>query len=142
MTGPIVFTSPTGKHRVVVEDDGRVCYGYLQLLETGKLVADVWLYNRAPSPEIPEWKLPDARSRMPFLNPGACCAGDMTPLAAGDLRVSWSNAPDGTQAFASLFSADRLIAELWPGEMPGRCCFAKVSSPVAAKLERVGVPIP
>src|ERR687898_201513 len=51
-------------YSAVFEDDGKVAYAYL--LDDGRIVADVWLYNRAAAPEAPEWR---DRSKAPFLNP-------------------------------------------------------------------------
>ena len=55
---------PEAELAVVFEDDGRTAYGYL--LRDSKIVADVWIYNRGPAPEQPEWT---DRERAPFRNP-------------------------------------------------------------------------
>src|SRR4030095_4225145 len=58
------FTSPCGAYRLTFEDDGKVAYAYL--LWKDDIVGDVWLYNRCPTPDIPEWT---DRTRIPFANP-------------------------------------------------------------------------
>jgi hypothetical protein len=40
-----------GDWEVIVEDDDRVAYAYL--VREGRILADVWLYNRMPAP----WRL-------------------------------------------------------------------------------------
>jgi len=54
---------------MIVDDDGRTGYGYVT--NSQELIADVWLYNRLPAPEEPEWHFrpPDP----PFLNPRHFC---------------------------------------------------------------------
>jgi len=61
--------SPDGRLSVMLEDDGRVAYAYL--LQDGKVVGDVWLYNVVETPERVDWK---DRSQMPFLNPKRFCS--------------------------------------------------------------------
>ncbi len=60
---------PASSRSLIVEDDGRVAYAYL--LDGKQMIADVWLYNVAPTPDHQDWK---DRSQMPFLNPRDYCA--------------------------------------------------------------------
>jgi hypothetical protein len=53
-----------GDWQVIVEDDDRVAYAYL--VRDGRIVTDVWLYNRMPAPQRPPWHEPGPV--MPFLN--------------------------------------------------------------------------
>jgi hypothetical protein len=118
--------------QVVVEDDGRVCYAYL--VWSGGIVADVWLYNRVEGPAEPEWKLPDARSRMPFLNAAGHCAAETAVIDDRDLvEVRWRDAPSG-EPIAGIFVGAQLWAVLTPGALPGWSRFAERSGPVAMRL--------
>jgi hypothetical protein len=48
---------------VVLEEDGRTCYAYLR--ESGRILSDVWLYNRPGQPDAPRW---DDADELPFAN--------------------------------------------------------------------------
>ena len=61
----VKFTASDGKCAIVIEDDGRVGYAYF-LDSRGDICGDVWLYNRCPAPDVPEWHDP---SGAPFANP-------------------------------------------------------------------------
>jgi hypothetical protein len=55
-----------GDWEVIVEDDDRVAYAYL--VREGRIIADVWLYNRLLAPWRPPWNEPGGE--MPWLAPG------------------------------------------------------------------------
>src|SRR5262245_3824854 len=84
------FGAPDGRYIVTVEDDGKVAYAYLKDGKT--IVGDVWLYNRCPTPEAPEWR---DRSKIPFAN----CRGFMSEagrleqtVGPDDIEVEWRQA--------------------------------------------------
>ena len=102
---PIDFVSPCGLFTLTLDDDGKVAYAYLK--RGGTICGDVWLYNRCPTPTLPEWK---DRSNMPFAN----CRDYMhaeghleTGVAFEEVRVAWEY-PDGA-ATACVSIRDRLV---------------------------------
>ena len=48
-------------YEVWIEDNHSVAYAYL--VQNGRIISDVWLYNHGVSPKTPEW---DDPSKMPF----------------------------------------------------------------------------
>src|ERR1700744_6539987 len=48
---------------VLIENDGKVCYGYLLIKE--RIVGDIWLYNQGETPKNSDWS---RREDSPFLN--------------------------------------------------------------------------
>src|SRR3954471_17477542 len=96
-------TDELSGHSAVFEDDGRVAYAYL--LDGDEIVADVWLYNRAATPEQPEWR---DRSRAPFLNPrGFASGGQFAPVAdESEVAFSWSRGAAGQTALRVLIRGD------------------------------------
>src|ERR1044072_4991065 len=88
----MIFKRPYNgtEYAAVFEDDGKEAYAYL--LDAGSIVADVWLYNRIPAPERPEW--PD-RSKMPFANPLGFAASDPSPPVTNeqDVVFEWPRDP-------------------------------------------------
>ena len=88
---PIVieFVAPSKRYSLVFEDDGKVAYAYLK--HAGEIVGDVWLYNRAGTPLVPEWT---DIERAPFLNPKAYVAEGAhvtRPVTEKDVGVLWEN---------------------------------------------------
>lgn len=65
-----MFCDTDKRYSVVVEDDGRVCYAYLLL--DGEIVADVWLYNSAETPNDIDRQ---SKGDLPFLNPSTYVDG-------------------------------------------------------------------
>jgi YD repeat-containing protein len=122
---------PEGDLVAVFEDDGRVAYAYL--LQGQKIVADVWVYNRADAPEAPEWSDPD---KAPFLNPRAFVREEVTigPASSeADVTFEWRGPP--TARVATLFIRGVRAAELSPGNKPGRATLALIAGPLADPLE-------
>ena len=81
------FVSPCGLFQLTFEDDGKVAYAYLK--QGNAIVGDVWLYNRCPTPEEPEWK---DRTKMPFANSRAFTRDEghfRKSVALDDIRVEW-----------------------------------------------------
>ena len=117
-------------HSAVFEDDGRVAYAYL--LDGDEIVADVWLYNSAATPEQPEWRDP---SRMPFMNPRGFASGEQfTPVAdESEVAFSWSHGAAGQTALRVFIRGD-YHAMLVPGSKPGWCKLAARDGPLASVL--------
>ena len=115
-----------GVWSAIVEDDGRVAYAYL--LDEGRIVADVWLYNRAATPEAPEW---GDRDTAPFLNPrGFAAQDDFTPPAdETEVGIEWWEM-DGRHCPWIILSGRR-HALLAPGRKPGWCVLAAKDGPLA-----------
>src|SRR5262245_30358021 len=53
----IAFAFDDDDRPLIVEDDGPVCYAYVRG-PWGKVVSDVWLYNRIAAPSEAEWGNP------------------------------------------------------------------------------------
>jgi len=122
---------PNGVHSFVVEDDGRVCYLYL--LESRRMVGDVWLYNAIPASDEPEWKRPDARALMPFRNPPQFGRQDADRLdSSSDLQVNWYD--DDAAVGGDLFVDGEHWASLSTGDRPGRSRNALRDGPLAKVL--------
>lgn len=129
-----VFGHPQDtRYQVVVEDNGRVGYAYLVDAASKRPLGDVWLYNRDPAGETPEWKLPDARSRMPFLNPKELCALQGPPADDVAPAVRWGADERGVVAEVRL--GKEIVAHVWAGAKPGKCSNALKAGPVAVPLK-------
>ena len=114
----------------VFEDDGKVAYAYL--LDKGRIVADVWVYNRAATPESPEWR---DRSKAPFLNPRDFTIAEFFPPAADESEVefSWSRDAQGQPTLHVLIRGE-IHAILVGGSRPGWCKLAAKNGPLASVL--------
>lgn len=120
----VEFSDSQSDLRVVIEDNGVVCYAYL--LEGEDIAGDVWLYNVGADPIEVDWSM---RSRMPFQNPARCCRREaLGGFDRSRARCLWK---DGT---ARVFVDDQLWAEVGKGDRPGRSFLAAVASPVALPL--------
>ena len=123
--------SPDRRHRVVIEDDGRVAYAYM-LDGQNSIVADLWLYNRCPAPAEPEWDNPN---NAPFANPSAFVSRTETPefpASTQDLFVKWSTLSDAT--VVEVFLKGQWIGKLKEGMKPGWARFAKIDGPLALAM--------
>lgn len=121
------FDSEDGVHAVVIESDDRVAYAYL--LEGERIVADVWLYNVAATPETVDWS---DREQMPFLNPAPYCMDVAVPDLSNDLRCDWRG--EGVE----ILVAGEVLARLVPGAKPGWSRLARKDGPLAKKLDGAG----
>lgn len=119
------FEDPDGSHRLVVEDDGSVCYAYL--LDGDAIVGDVWLYNVGDSPKEVDWS---DRSLMPFQNPARYCRIEEShSFDRSRMRCAWNG------GVAHVFIGDLLWAKVGKGDKPGRSILAAAPSPVACPLK-------
>lgn len=125
------FDAERGPYRLTFEDDGKVAYAYLK--EDGEVVGDVWLYNRCPAPETPEWS---DRSKIPFANPrdfiseGGTMAREVN---AEDVHVSWEYEGDAPVAYVYVF--EDLYGVVGVGDKPGYARHANRSGPLARVME-------
>jgi hypothetical protein len=130
MTGDGIFVQITSQDQlycIIIEDDGDVGYAYLLNAER-KIVSDVWLYNRAPTPEGHDWETdPD---NAPFLNSERFLrVGDfLLPHDADDFSVQWN----GVEAL--VFVRNQLIAMLADGAKPGWSSRVSHDGPLARVL--------
>ena len=112
-------TSPGFRLSVVFEDDGRVAYGYLVDIDSpDKIIGDVWLYNRAPTPPAPEWH---DRSAAPVLNPARYVRPQVHPNPArdpSDVSFRWLTDPDHG-VVVEILVRGQLAGRIWPGAKPG-----------------------
>ncbi len=118
------------EYSAVIEDDGRVAYGYLLL--DGKILGDVWLYNRVDAPAENQWRRP---ARMPFLN-----SRDYIDLASHvrfddqtAIRMQWiEESEDGPHA--TIYYHSEIVAKIYVHSKPGRCRAAAKDGPLARVL--------
>ena len=117
-------------YSAVFEDDGKVAYAYL--LDHGRIVADVWLYNRDATPETPEWR---DRSKAPFLNSRSFASYEpfRPPFDESDVEFSWSKDAQG-QTTLHVLIRGASHALLIPGSRPGWCKLAAKDGPLASVL--------
>lgn len=117
---------------VVIEDDGRVCYAYLYVNET--IVSDVWLYNGAIAPDIPEWYFPDAKDIMPFRNPKAYISEIPFPPIESEHEIRIVFGELGDKLEAAIHIRGQFHALLREGDKPGYCSLALEDGPLAKHL--------
>jgi len=125
-----IVKDPKSEYAVVFEDNGRVAYAYLR--QEGKIVSDVWLYNRVETPSQPDWT---DRSKMPFLNPQGFTTDDQPPLPSRpeDVTARWVQDGDRLEA-VEVFLKGQLWAKLAPGVKPGWSRGAARVGPLAQPL--------
>jgi hypothetical protein len=125
------FPSPCGLYQLCFEDDGRVAYAYLK--EGRDILGDVWLYNRCPTPLLPEWR---ERNNIPFAN----CEGYMSEegriqrdVGRDDVLVDWEGSENGPLAYIYLFGD--LLGVIGVGDKPGFARFANKDGPLARVMQ-------
>ncbi len=126
----IEIVDPQTAYAVVIDDDGRVAYGYLRDQQR-RIVGDVWLYNVADSPEQPEWQ--DPQGSPPFLN-ARRYVRESPPTRirrSEDVSVQWDK-EDGVRA--SIFVDGGRYAVLREGAKPGWSAGALQDGPLAKVL--------
>ena len=125
------FASPDGEATVVIEDDGRVAYAYW-LDAKGVISGDVWLYNRCPAPQQPEWGDCDA---APYANPEAFVDRTVEfspPVSSSRISIHWHQ--QGSERIACVLVSDVLFAKLKHGSKPGWSRLAAEDGPLALRL--------
>jgi hypothetical protein len=116
---------------IVIEDDDRVAYGYL--LQDGKIVSDVWLYNCVDAPVRPDWR---DRAEMPFLNASDYVneTAQIRFLAPEKISVQWQT-DLAIQPHATVHYQNVLVAQIFPDVKPGCCRAAAKDGPLAKTLK-------
>jgi hypothetical protein len=124
------FVSPCGAFKLTFDDEGKVAYAYLK---TGNsIVGDVWVYNRCPTPDLPEWK---DRRNLPFANCKEFVSDEghfKTPIVPDDISVEWQYT--GEQPKALVYLSGALVAVLGFNDKPGYSRFALKDGPLAKVL--------
>jgi len=126
---------PVSGYSVIVEDDGRVCYGYSRSADGG-MVADVWLYNRCKAPAEPEW---GDRARAPFANPVDFAEDPVSfalPNDEAEIVIRWSN-NENTNHSAEIILRGLIIGKLQVGKKPGWALAAVKDGPLAKALQAI-----
>jgi len=126
------FLSPCNSYRLFVEDDGKVAYAYLiQVSKDSSIVGDTWLYNRCPTPAIPEW---NSRENLPFANPRGYVSkeGHVTKVVCPE-DVEWEE--EGNQKVAYVCIHGDLYGIVGVGDKPGYARFATKAGPLAKLIE-------
>ena len=121
------YSAPHYRHSVVVEDDGKVGYAYL-IDESGRICADVWLYNRCPAPVKSNWENQEA---VPFANPIAYIHNApqfLLPDGSSDISVDWDSDK------AKIMIGNQVIGVLIDGSRPGWAIQARNDGPLAKVL--------
>lgn len=118
-------------YSVVMEDNGRVAYAYL-LNSDGKIVGDVWLFNRVDAPLEPEWTDPD---KAPFANPAdyAKEIGGHHAFECSDFDIVWGRMPNGAVK-ATINHEGFCHAILGEGTKPGWSILASKDGPLAKAM--------
>ncbi len=122
------FNHPSWGYSFVFDDDGRVVYGYLK--EGDKIVADIWLYNKCPTPQEPEWT---DKPKLPCANPADyALENPHEPIESIDeVFVEWS---EEEPIVATVHIKGVRWAKLTPGAKPGWCVLARKDGPLAKVL--------
>ncbi|WP_225770290.1 hypothetical protein [Inquilinus sp. Marseille-Q2685] len=121
------FSDDVSGLRLVIEDDGRVCYGYL--ISPDGIIGDVWLYNRGAAPSEPEWDNPE---RAPFANPAKLSKTNLPyviPNSSDAFKVHWEK--DEGVSMARIYIDEVLGGILAPGDKPGQSAAACADGPLA-----------
>jgi hypothetical protein len=125
------FHSPDKSALLTFEDNGKVAYAYLK--QNGKIVGDVWLYNRCPTPESPEWR---NRDKIPFANSKEY-VGENSRLEREvtdeDVLVDWEEDENGPVAYVYIY--EDLYGVVGVGDKPGYARLAVKDSPIARVME-------
>jgi hypothetical protein len=132
MTYQMKADDESGKYAVIIEDDDRTAYAYL--LENNQIIADVWLYNRIPTPAKQDWSNPD---NMPFVNSQEFVYDDKISVIENnnDVDINW-HFKKGILKKVEIFEKkeNRVIAILCPNVKPGWSYLAKKRGPLARPL--------
>lgn len=126
----IDFDSPCGEYRLSFDDDGKTGYAYMK--HGGRIIGDVWIYNRCATPDEPEWR---DRDKIPFANcrPHVGDDAQMTrDVFPEDVRVEWSR---GELVTATIYVHGELAAVLAEGEMPGTSRRVAFNGPLGRVLD-------
>ena len=127
------FDSPPGCYKLTFEDDGKVAYAYLK--NESKIIGDVWLYNRCPTPDLPEWK---DKNKIQFANCRDFMIPDgrlTQPVSVEDVLVNWEDDDKENESVAYIYIFEDLFGVVGPGDKPGYARFASKNGPLAKVME-------
>lgn len=127
------FAPLSSAYKLYIEDDWKAAYAYL--LENGKFISDVWLYNVAPSPHTPEWQEKNAQELMPFANSVEYLNEIKfeNPTSPKQIGVDWEEEGNST-IIAKIFIREELHAIVSSKEKVGRCRLVRQDGPLARIL--------
>jgi hypothetical protein len=119
------------KFSLIIDEDERVAYAYL--LRNGRIVGDVWLFNKIEADQFPEWKT--KLNEPPFLNPPQFCGAIPfgVPVVMDRYAVNWevsANAPTR----ADVLIDGVLVARIEDGSKPGWSTLVSKDGPLAKRL--------
>lgn len=117
-------------YSVVIEDDGRVAYGYL--LQDDKIVSDVWLYNCDEARTQSDW---NNSAQLPFVNAPDYVDAKLQIRFHDEsaIRVQW-HSHSGGEPHVAIYYDETLVAKIYPSFRPGRCRAAAKDGPLAKPL--------
>ncbi|MEQ9168891.1 MAG: hypothetical protein RLO12_21715 [Fulvivirga sp.] len=122
------FCKEDERYSLIIEDDGRVCYGYLLYKE--QIVGDLWLYNQASTPEITDWS---NRNQMPFLNSNEFVLNNILPIVESSaVSLNWELFDEKLLNVKICVDGNE-IGVLKPGARPGWSKLVKKDGPLAKK---------
>jgi hypothetical protein len=125
------FKSSTPSCILTFEDNGKVAYAYLKM--EGKIVGEVWLYNRSNTPDNPEWT---DRNKAPFANSNEYVANGgvlVKPVGPTDVLVDWEYDAQGPVAYVYIF--EDLFGVVGINDKPGYARYAKKDGPLAKVMQ-------
>lgn len=127
----VAHDDPQGKHSAVFEDDGRVGWAYL--LDDGKIVTDVWLYNHGPAPESP---LASREQGPPRNRAGFASPEEVTPVTdPGEVTFLWRHDGESGEVRVDVHLRGVLFGRLVAVVKPGWARMARRDGPCARMLE-------
>jgi hypothetical protein len=122
------FWKANGNYSVIIEDDGRVAYGYL--LRERCIIGDVWLYNTTTTPSRVRW---EHKKEMPFLNSAHFVQENVAPLRTeSEAEIRWEGYEEPEHA--DIYIRGQFVARLKSGWKPGWSALVKADGPLARKL--------
>lgn len=122
------FCEQNERYSIIIEDDGKVAYAYL--LDGGAIVADVWIYNQAPSPLITKWN----RADMPFLNPRDYVQYEIEPITKeNEVKLKWTISANSIDSVL-IYIRGSIVSKLTIGATPGWSKCVSKDGPLAKML--------
>jgi hypothetical protein len=111
-----------------------VCSTYLY--DGDDVAADPWLYNRFETPLQPEWRLPNARDLLPFMNSAeyVYLRNFDLPVCENSFRVGCVFDENMTLKYAEVFLFEQTIAKLVPGRKPSYSRLSRLANSIAQPL--------
>ena len=124
------FPSPCGRFILTFDDNGKVAHVYLK--QGTIILGDVWIYNRCPTTDEPEWK---DRTKLPFANCRTYMKEEgrfIHPVSLTDISVEYGCMQAITRRHWYLFGDP--VALVGVGDKPSYSRFASRNGPLAKVL--------